>query len=774
MSSWLSVIVPLALLVVILVMLRPVRDAIERAVTGLRRRVAPPRQRPSTGVTIIAPDGQEYEVPPERAARPSLAARLDVVGGRGRAVLIALLVVLAVLVGVQFYRLLGASRPEQFVVLVAPFSEPNAGAGQTGREVADALVAKLRDNTGGRVVARRLGSPPADASEALATLDRAGADALIWGEVTPGGMLDRESLQPLLVYRPSGPFAPYAWEGYAGRFALPEAYVLASAPINGSVVLPALLGALSDYGAGRVDAAYDTLGALLDQYPAVAPPLPRALRGNILWARGEFAPAAEEYRRALNSLPADAGPQAAPLYNNLGAILQDANDPGAQAEFDRAIAALAGGDLSALRYNLGIQALRAANYDDAITSLEIARSPALLAPATPPAPLLLTLADTYRLAGRFDAAAPVLGAAAQQAPLIASATTNDLYNLTRTRMDAAVEAERALLDLAQAAGARGPLPWEAESSVPLPIQVLTDARRDMNQAVDNTQVLGQRWSRLAVAKDAAAEPSAGQIATRQALRAQQLLRDRRRWLAGIDIEIERTQGIQEPRGLGRVWAAIVGDRSPLGQARITLEDLVASQPTDVDSLLFLGRSYLLTGDLDKAAGYYDRAAQAAPQRPEPLYGQALVALPNDRPRARATATSDHAESGVLPRARKAGGNRGRGWRLGHGDRAAPLAAREPPSPRAPRQHPGAGGDAAQERAVGPGRGRAPAAGIRQPGRRGGVAGAERAVQRAAQPGGRAGGAGPRRTDRAARPGAGLPAGPAARGAGQCHRRRKCV
>ena len=626
--SWLYAIALVLLAVAVLIALTPARAWISQAVARLRRRAAPPRRRANSGVTIIAPDGQEYEVPGE-STRASLANRIESAGGTRRVVVGAIVALLLVLAIVQLYQQVLSPQPEHFVVLVAPFHEPGSAPGQTGREVAAALVDEL-NRSDGLIVARAVDDPPADTSAAMQTLDRTGADALLWGEVTPGGMLDRESLTPLMVYRPSGPFAPYAWEGYAGRFDMPVAYVLASAPINGRVVLPQLLGALANYGAGQADAAFDTFGQLLDRYPAVAPALPRAVRGNIQWARGAYPAAADEYQRALSSLSQADGTQTAMLYNNLGAILQDSGDSQAQAAFDQAIVALQGQDLGALRYNLGLQALRAGNLDGAIQSLEIARSPNLLPQGTPSASLLITLADTYRLSGRFADARQTLDTATQQTHSAVLATTPDLQNVLGSGLDASAEAERALLSLAEAAGARGPLPWEAETSAALPANVLNQARRDLSQAADDTQVQAQRWSRIAVSKDAASEPAAGQIATRYALRAQEMQRTRRRWLAGVDLEIARAQNVQEPRGLGAVWAAIVGNRSALGRARATLTDLVQSQPNDVDSWLLLGRSYLITSSFDEAGKNYDTAERLAPQRPEPVYGQGLVALRNDQ------------------------------------------------------------------------------------------------------------------------------------------------
>src|SRR5262249_9463784 len=330
------------------------RDFTGRLVRRMRQRMpGRPRPRISTGTTVITSSGEEVDVLAEAPPRPSLAARL---AGRERRAAIAVpaAVIVVLLVGVQLYRILTMPAANQFVVLVAPFQEPDGTISQTGREIAAALSSELPQTSGGRVMARTLSAPPGNDSDALAILTRGDADVLIWGQVTPGGMLDRPSLQPILAYQPSGGSAPFNWEGYAGRFALPNALPLASAPINGRAVLPRYLGALADYQSGHFDATFNQLDLLLGEYPDLGSALPRALRGNILWARGAYQEAAAEYRRALSSRPAPEGPQAARLYTSLGAILQDAGDTSAaRSALNEAKRSLAGSDLSALRYNLG-------------------------------------------------------------------------------------------------------------------------------------------------------------------------------------------------------------------------------------------------------------------------------------------------------------------------------------------------------------------------------------------------------------------------------------
>jgi tetratricopeptide (TPR) repeat protein len=563
-----------------------------------------------------------------------LALRVEALGGQRRLVILAIAGLIALVAGVQLYRYALAPTREAFVVLIAPFNDPSGDVGQTGREVASVLAANMSEASGRRVIARTIGQPPADAAAALEVIKRDGADALVWGTIQPGGLADRESLQPMLVYQPDGPQAALGWEGFAGRFVMPTAYQLSGQPINGAVVLPALLGALADYDAGRFDLAFDTLGKLTDDYPNLSPALPAALRGNMLWARGHYQDAANEYSRALSGLPDTAGTQAALLYNNLGAILQDAGDSGSADTLNKSVLGLQGHDLSQLRFNLGRQFLSDGNTADAVRQIEIASSLASVPPAAPPVPLLLGLSAAYRQNGQLDQAQATLDAAGRQVSNDANAVTTDLHNVTVARLNAAVGAERALLALAQASGARGPLMWELIGSNPIPVQKLDSIRGTIDQAVDDSSVASQLWTRLATAKDAANEPIAGQIAIYQSQRAQDLVRERQRIQALVDLERGSVEGVTKPRGLAAIWVAIVGDRSPVSAGRAILEDLLKARPADVDALVLLGQSYLLSGDPANATKQFDKAAELAPQRPEPVYGQALAALPTDPARGR--------------------------------------------------------------------------------------------------------------------------------------------
>lgn len=643
LDMWLLLLLLIITLILLLATLPQARSFISKRYLG--RRAGPDSQTVYTRETIIRPNGDEIALSETSArARSNWADQFQTLVRNQRLLAVLVLIVIGVLALRQMPQMFAPNRGDrssQFVVLVAPFYEQDGSISQTGRSVADQLVEILPERSGGRVLAQRVADPPADTNAALQLMDRAGADALIWGHISPGGVLDQASLLPLLVYRPNESFAPTSWEGYTGRFAMPYGYVIANAPINGQAVLPSLLGSLADYNVGNVDAAFTTLGTLADDYAALLPTLPRALRGNILWARGEYGQAAGEYRRGQSADAQNQGawsqqaqgiisdPQAL-LANNLGAILQDAGDPAARAAFDQSRALLNGQALGALDYNQGIDALRAGQSDAAVASLEQARQ---LLPAS--TALLLTLSEGYRMQGQFDAARAAYDSAVEQVRANADATTPELRNLTLNRLRAATEEQGALLQFAQALQARGPLLWELQASALPPAEALEPIRDDLTQAVKDTDAVAQEWNRQSAAKDAANRPIAGLIAISQSRQAEQMLRARQRWLAMVDVAIAQARGVPPARGIAALWAQLVGDRSPLGQARSQLNTLLATAPADVDALVLLGHIQLLNADQSDAVRQFDAAASAAPKRPEPVYGQALAALPIDRARARA-------------------------------------------------------------------------------------------------------------------------------------------
>jgi tetratricopeptide (TPR) repeat protein len=601
----------------------------------------------STGITVIDQTGAEISVlarnpHAKRNRRQRLQAQMRYGRDQLRAAwkrqewgkiiaenkrLLSVLVVMLIgLFALTWVPTLRPNRLDQFIVLVAPFNDPDGTVSRTGQSVADQLTATLASD--GRVRAQRMPRPPDDLNAALAMMNREGADALIWGTVTPGGMLDQPSLTPLLAYRPVGGFAPLGWEGYSERFAMPTFYTLADAPIEGRVVLPDLLAALADYGAGRVDSSFTTLGALTANTPALMPALPYALRGNILWARGDYDQAAGEYRRALGQpdrREREPLPDPRPLLiNNLGAIQEDAGDPRADETFAQADTLLEGAGLGSLRYNQGIGYLHAGKFDDAVRSLESARG---LLPPTPP--FLLVLSEAYRMDGRFQQAREALNAALQQVTTETLATTSDLRDLTDNRLRAAAAEQSGLLGLAEFLQARGPLRWELQISDQLSPQALSGVRDDLAEAVQKTDALVQGWSRRSATEDASDHPIGGRLAINQFRRAQLQLADRRLWQDAVNIETARAQGVERPSGFAAFWNRLVGDRSALGKSREDLKQLLTAPPNDVDETILYGETLLLTDGPVAAADWFDKATAADPKRPEWLYSQALVAIAND-------------------------------------------------------------------------------------------------------------------------------------------------
>lgn len=574
-----------------------------------------------------------------RGGLPPRPSRRDVVLGRvqeaaasrqARVGAVAALMALALLVLLP--RLLPGVSSEEFLVLVAPFEE-SAGDAGTGQAMANDLARAL---PGGRshIVAQVLDAAPHSAEDAVAIAQRRGADALIYGQVTPGALLDQESIVPALVYQPTGSFAPQAWDGYAARFTMPQHYALASRPINGGTVLPRLIQALDDYGAGRVDLALQALDTLDAQGSGLRPELPQTLRGTIQWAHGDYRAAADSYRRAIDDAPAS---DAALLYNNLGAILQDAGDPSARDAFNQAVLLMdqQKRDLGELRYNLALEALRdgkpaaATASFEAIAPLDAERR--LLAPSTP---LLLTASRAYRLNAQLDRATTMLAAADEQSAIDDVRTTPELRDMLVLRLNAAVLAERSQLDLARAINAQGPLLWELQARGPLGADLVNTLGDQLDSAITQSQRAIDLWNRRSAAEDAANNIVAGRIARAQAQRDAAALAEKQRARTVVDIERLRVSGARPTRGAAGLWALITGAGSPVAPIREQLERRIASEPNNPEPHVLLGTAHLTAGEDDAARQEFEAAARIAPQAPEPLYGLARVALPEDRARAR--------------------------------------------------------------------------------------------------------------------------------------------
>ena len=535
-------------------------------------------------------------------------------GTRSTATFGVLAVALIGLIALWLFSALTLPQPRTYQVLVAPFTV-TGGTDDTGRRAAEQLVGALNAERGQGYVARLTASAPADAAAAQQQLIAAGADALVWGELAAGGVIDAPTLTPQLALAPKPADAANGWEGYPGRFATPPSFQLAQRPINARVVLPPLLHALATYATGQFDQTAATLDRLIADNPDLEPALPRMLRGNLHWASGDFRAAADEYRR----IPAVAGrggsPDDAPLASNLGAILQDANDPGARLALNQAIALLNGADLGALRFNLAIEELRAGHAAAALAGLQQARN---LLPET--AAVHFALADAARNSGPelFDTAQRELDLGLGQATSASSALGGDLEAPLLLRNQTTALEQRSLLALAQQLTARGPLLWELWRTAPLSAEKLTPIQRDLTLAASDSARLAQQWRERSARDTAADLPVAALVADEQARRADSAGHDRQLWADAIEVRL----GQQQPAQLGSVWGLLGASSS--NQLRTRLENRAQQNANDITARVLAAQTYQAARQNQKAIDQLDVLIASAPNRPEPYYARALL------------------------------------------------------------------------------------------------------------------------------------------------------
>lgn len=633
-----ALIVSLALLVIVvaaLALLSPVRAQMRIWVQTVHAAILR-RARLVRSATVISSSGEEIVVPDAVRADSPWTERIRVrwTGVRPQTVLAGVLVVALILVGLP--GLLPSARADELIVLVAPFSEPGGVPGATGRAAAQELTDALAATVGAGVTVRLIDTAPADRQAALALLQANRADAIIVGEIAPGGMLDAATLTPVLVYAPGGIQAFVSLDGFAGRFALPAVYPLATQPVNGRVVLTRLVRALADYNNGQYSAAVAAFDALEREQPALRPGLLRTLRAMTWWARGNYEQAAAEFRRAIAAMP-DAPPdELARLYVSLGAVQHDMGDPAARDSFNQAIALLQGQDLGELRYNLALEELRSGDPAAAAVSLEQARR--LLPPSTP---LLVTLAEAYRLSGQLDAASETLNAATRQISADDRVVPFDLRSLMNARLRASVQNERALLRMTRLLDARGPLLWELDSAPQHPEAERSRYEADLGQILSDVSLalreattLNQEWNKRAAAADAEQRLIDGSVAMHQMRRAELTIRRSRFWLAVVEVERARLRDMRAPTGLAAVWVGLTGASSPATDALRQIETLEKVQSGNVDLAILRGRAFLVNNQVNDARTAFETAARLASERPEPLFYQAMLALSQNRDQAR--------------------------------------------------------------------------------------------------------------------------------------------
>ncbi|MBX0329553.1 tetratricopeptide repeat protein [Oscillochloris sp. ZM17-4] len=581
-------------------------------VLRIQRRKAPPPSRPSTATTIEMEighrDGREVaDMPGAPAPKRRLVTPTSMI-------IVGLSLLLIAAGGWFFLSQSGARSADRFVVLVAPFDD--GGSGQTGRNVAESLAQQIRQRVAEPITVEVIDQRPTSAQGALDLAIAEQSDMLIWGGVEPGAMLDSQSLSPRLIYTPNGTYAPNGWDGYLGRFRMPRSYALANEPINGQAILPPLTAALFEYGQGQPDRAAALLDGLISDYPALSAPLPRSIRGNVLWARGSYDDAADEYRIAL-AAPSD---EQVLLANNLGAILLDAGDPGVLGAFSDAVRLLEGRDLGELRYNLGLLAMNDQRPADATVELEQARN---LLPLN--TPLLLSLADAYRESGRLGSAQSLLDAAAAQARADQRLVPDMYRPMVAQRFDAAIREQRGMLGLARSLNAQGPLTWELEVAKPIPEQDVVRQRDELRAAVDASEQTSARWHQRS-ASDSATDSGAGQVAAGQADRSEGDARRQRYELAILNTELARAQIGRPTSALGQMFGALFGGGdSPIAESLSLLDKLAQRDPNSPAVLLARARALRVNGQLNDADRAYDQVVQVASQRPEGYFGKGVIA-----------------------------------------------------------------------------------------------------------------------------------------------------
>jgi tetratricopeptide (TPR) repeat protein len=539
---------------------------------------------------------------------------------------------------------------DRFVVLVAPFSDE--GNGQPVASISDALVRVLEDETEADIVVRQYDNSPASPAEARQIAATNNADLLIWGEVQSGGFLNDMTLLPRLTYAPTGVYAPHAWMSYRGRFHMEDTYRLAHAGyyINGQAVLPPLVDALASYSTGNPDQAYLQLGTLLADYPGTLDPtLLRMLRGNVLWARGNYAEAAEEYR--VLGAP-EAGPPA--LAVNLSTIMLDQGMqdtdmlPDALAALNMALPGLEGAAAGTVRYNLGLRALYADDLPEAVAQLDEARA---LLPDN--AELLFALSEAYRESGQLAAAATTLDEAERQINAHLDLVPEGLREPAHRYLQSVHLEQASVLRLSRLVGARGRLAWELYVVPPLPtdeMQPIIDDLRDAATLSHEAMVGWQRQSTTdAVGRNVLASQAGGSMPAEMelglaALGQRQRVEDQRAhqhyYLAQSLIEEGRTTHRETPGTFEQLWGWAASDERPLVEARSILNEQGNAAPRSLRAHLADARSLLLhsqmpDGDaemLNQADMLYEQAIQQEPWRPEGFYGRGQVAwLRGDRP-----------------------------------------------------------------------------------------------------------------------------------------------
>ncbi len=500
--------------------------------------------------------------------------------------------------------------PGEFVVRVAPFQ--SAGADQReGMIVAEQLVTQLRSLMIAPLNIATIDTPPETPEQAEQLAAAGDWDILVYGEVAAGSTAGQAGMRPRLVWRPTQPFAPRAWQGYDGHFVLPASYQLSPAEINGPVVLAPLLESLNLFSRGDADRAVATLELLLRDYgDVINAELPRMLLAQVAWAENRLDAAEVHARAALEAAP---GPE---QRQNLGAILLDRQQlDEAQLLFGEALAEAP--ELPQAHANLGRLWLNLGRPADALPNL---RSAASALPASPA--VVAQLGEGLRRAGELEQARlawdSVLALDPGNGPAVAEAGMLALTHVTRTLR----------------------LEWELEGPPARSAEELAQIRAAITSGLGAIETLRNDYLRQANSYGVSARPVMQRLAETQATRLDQELLSRRYQLMLALIEQGRVQARQPRSGVARFWDTLTGRRTPLVEAITIARDALGKQPgvdLQYDYLYQAGRAARLSNNPDLAQEQWDAAVALvlpAPggtrQRPEAHYGRAGLLLDNNR------------------------------------------------------------------------------------------------------------------------------------------------
>lgn len=570
-----------------------------------------------------------------RRAAPRTLPRIPLALKRRQMLVIAVGATLAALGGIYFAftslpEIQRMWRADQFVVVVAPFDDGTDGS--TGAAVARELKQVLEASTHPSVSVIGTRLRPANEQQARELAHAYAADVLIWGYTNPGETLNRAAMLPRITFQPSGQHTPYGWADFTTRLEQPVSYPLAITPINGRTILPTLIDAMYRYSKDNPDQAYIELGVLLDTYP-LHPALPHTLRGNVNWARGQFAEAATEYRAALRQ----ASPEQARIAHNLWVALLDAGDTtNAAIAFNQATMLAGTTPLPALHINLGQQALAERRAGDARKELDTALRILKQYQQDPTTGFWVTMARACRETGDLACATNAVNRGERRRGWEVGLTTANFRRRLNLHLEAALQQERGLIALTRLTSAPGRLLWSLEASRPLPANDLRPSGERLQSAVQRAEERLRLWDRAAAARAAefsefgANEAGIITVETGQQRRAAADLRVIEANYALHLVEADRAVRDQSRGIFAAMWNSAFQVAAPLTEARRIFTRQLEANADDPVALLGDARALRVRNngepDLSTADQHYNRLIELLPTRPEPVHGKGAVAL----------------------------------------------------------------------------------------------------------------------------------------------------